>query len=51
MLEYQVFIKEIYNWRGSLGLFTSNCYREQGKFMQIEAEKTILVLRQWAELY
>ena len=34
------------------GPFFSNCYREQGKFMQIEAKKkNILVFRQWTELY
>ena len=50
MLDYWVFIKEMFSWRGSLWLFTSNC--EQGKFMQIEAKKkNILVLRQWTELY
>ena len=29
----------MFSWRVSLWLFTSNCYREQWKFMQIEAKK------------
>ena len=38
-LTIEFFIKEMYNWRSSLRLFTSNCYREQIKFIQIEAKK------------
>ena len=41
----------MYWWRGSLWLFSSNGYREQRKFMRIEAEKNVLVLRQWADLF
>ena len=35
----------------SLGLFSSNGYRYYREFMRIEAEKNILVLRQWTGLY
>ena len=31
--------------------FFFNGYRKQRKFMRIEAEKNVLVLRQWADLY
>ena len=41
----------MYQWRGSPWLFSSNGYREQRKFMRIEAEKNVLVLRQWADLF
>ena len=44
LLDYWGFIKEMYYWRGSLWLFSSNGYREQRKFMRIETEnnKTFL---------
>ena len=35
VLDYWVFIKEMYNWRAPLRLFSSNDYREQREFMQI----------------
>ena len=35
VLDYSVFIKEMYNWRAPLGLFSSNDYRKQREFMQI----------------
>ena len=34
-LDYWAFIKEMYNWRAPLRLFSSNDYREQREFMQI----------------
>ena len=52
LLDYWGFIKEMYQWRGSPWLFSSTGYREQRKFMQIEAEKkNVLVFRQWADLF
>ena len=51
LLDYRGLIKEMYYWRGSLWLFSSNGYREQRKFMRIQTEKTVLVLHQWADLY
>ena len=38
LLDYWGFFKEMYYWRGSLWLFSSNGYREQRKFMRIETE-------------
>ena len=35
VLDYWVFIQEMYNWRAPLRLFSSNDYREQREFMQI----------------
>ena len=35
VLDYWVFIKEMYNWRAPLRLFSSNDFREQREFMQI----------------
>ena len=51
LLDYRGFINQMYYWRGSLWLFSSNGYREQRKFMRIEAEKNVLVLHQWADLF
>ena len=52
LLDYWGFIKEMYYWRGSPWLFSSNGYREQRKFMRIETEKkNALVLRQWPDLH
>ena len=39
LLNYWVFIKGMYQWRGSLCLSSSNGHHEQGKFIRIESEK------------
>ena len=51
VLDNWVSIKEMYYWRAPLRLFSSNHYREQREFIQIKPRKTILFLRQWADLY
>ena len=39
LLNYWVFIKGMYHWRGSLCLSSSDGHHEQGKFMRIKSEK------------
>ena len=39
LLNYWIFLKGMYHWRGSLCLSSSDGHHEQGKFMRIESEK------------
>ena len=39
LLNYWIFIKGMYHWRGSLCLSSSDGHHEQGKFVRIESEK------------